>query len=336
MINLQEIIIDSRILAQRYIVRDGFVFTCIDYPANIYDAIVIKYPPNAQCFSPTINVPFCSLDDQICFINNNKIEKALIIADNIDFITKCPTLKHIRVVPSNNANDNFDYSPLYKLPEIKALQCTTAYGKKNKFFEHIDCSKINGLQLIHASDRGIENYNKVDTLRSLGLTGYEKSDLHEAFCSSILHTLSIYQSKIKTLEGIQNSQKIQCVYLHYNRHLQSIDALSKVKKTLKALRIENCSKIEDFSILGELENLELLELSGSNEIANLDFIKKMKHLKTFIFNVNVKDGDISPCLKLSYAYSEKSRKHYNLKDSDLPKGEYIRGNENLEKWFRLE
>ena len=62
----------------------------------------------------------------------------------------------------------------------------------------------------------------------------------------------------------------------------------------------------------------------------------MKNLKTFTFSMNVLDGDLTPCLNLSYVYSEKKHKHYNLKDADLPKGEYIRGNEDIEEWRRLE
>ena len=68
----------------------------------------------------------------------------------------------------------------------------------------------------------------------------------------------------------------------------------------------------------------------------MSFLKKMKNLKTFLFNMNVKDGDLTPCLDLSYVYSEKNRKHYNLKDCELPKGNYTRGNENIEAWRRLE
>ncbi|NLN03259.1 MAG: hypothetical protein GX166_00305 [Clostridiaceae bacterium] len=112
--------------------------------------------------------------------------------------------------------------------------------------------------------------------------------------------------------------------------------MRKVKKTLNALRIENCPKIEDFSVLGELENLELLELTGNNVLPNLDFLKSMKNLKTFIFSMNVLDGDLNPCLNLSYVYSGKDRKHFNLKDKDLPKSKYVRGEENIEDWRRLE
>ena len=336
MIDVQEVITDSRILENRYILRNGFPFTAITYPANVYDAIVVKYPQDVPCFSPRINGSSHSLKEQIEFINRHRIEKALIIAENINFITMCPTLKYLRIVPADNAGEGFDYSPLYKMSQIKSLQCSTVYGFREELSTCIDCIQINGLEEIHVTDSGYKNFNAVETLKGLGLSNYEKRDMSEAFSSSILDTLSIFQSKIITLEGIQKSQKMQCLYLYYNRSLQDISALKKVKRTLRALRIENCPKINDFSVLGELENLELLELSGSNELPSLSFLKKMKNLKTFLFNMNVKDGDLTPCLDLSYVYSEKNRKHYNLKDCELPKGNYTRGNENIEKWRRLE
>ena len=69
---------------------------------------------------------------------------------------------------------------------------------------------------------------------------------------------------------------------------------------------------------------------------NLKFLETMPKLKTLILNMMVADGDLSLCLNLSYVYLQKNRKHYNLKDSDLPKGKFVRGNENIELWRRLE
>lgn len=336
MVDIKETIENSNDLAKRYVLRDGFVFTTITYPGNVYDAIVIKYPKDVLCLFPKIIGSHRDLQEQIDFINQYKIEKALIIADNIDFITRCPTLKHLRIIPADSTGNNFDYSPLYKMPQIKSLQCSTVYGSREEFSTCVDCDKISGLEDIHVSNSGYKNYNTVNTLRGLGLSNYENDDVSEMFSSSELDTLSIFKSKIKTLEGIQKSRKMQCLYLYYNRYLEDISALKEVKSTLKALRIENCSNIKDFSVLGELENLELLELTGTNEVPSLNFLKTMKNLKTFIFNINVKDGDLSPCVDLSYVYCEKNRRHYNLKDIDLPKRKYVRGNESIELWRRLQ
>ena len=65
MIDVQEVITDSRILGNRYILRNGFPFTAITYPANVYDAIVVKYPQDVPCFSPRINGSSHSLKEQI-------------------------------------------------------------------------------------------------------------------------------------------------------------------------------------------------------------------------------------------------------------------------------
>lgn len=333
---INEVITNYAVLADRYIIRDGYAFATIDSPANVYDAVFIKYPINCSFTYCHFRGSTRSLEEYIDLINRYKLEKAFIISDDIDFITRCPTLKYLMIYPADDVGDGFDYSPLYNMPQIKSLSCCTVYGFKDEFSTCVDCAKINGLESIHVTNSGYKNYETIKTLKSLGLTDYKKTDLTEAFSSTILDTLSIFQSKIKTLEGIQKSPKMQCLYLYYNRSLQDISTLRDVKTTLKALTIENCPKIEDYSVLGELENLEYLELKGNKDLPNLDFLKTMKNLKTFIFSMNVKDGDLTPCLNLSFAHTEKNHKHYNLKNADLPKGKVIYGDENLDSWRRMD
>ena len=336
MVNRINEIVDYKALIDHYIIRDGYVFLPMEYPYNIFDAILIRYPQDAVCFSPRLPYSTRNFDEHIALINDLNLEKAVIIASDIDFIKACPSLKHLTVIPADNVGNGFDYSPLYDMPEIKSLSCATIYGRNEEFSTTIDYSQIKGIESFGVYNSGYLNYENITTTRSLFLSFYQKYDLQNAFSSVELDTLSLIQCKVKSLEGIQKSQKMQCLYLHYNRSLQDISALRKVKGTLRALRIENCPKIKDFSVLGELENLELLELSGSNELPNLNFIKNLKNLKTFIFSMNVKDGDLTPCLDLSYVYSEKNRKHYNIKDKELPKVQYVHGNETIEEWRRLE
>lgn len=322
-----------------YTIINGFAFTSLTYPYNIHDAIIIKCKGISDCVLPEYNIPFHTIEEYIEIIRKESIEKAIIILDNISFITKCPSLKYFDIIPSNQAGDNFDFSPLYELSEIKSLQCQNNYGDRGQYLSEIDYSKMNGLQSLSVNvNKKTLNFNIIPTLKSFligGLCG-KNYDLTDLFGSKNIDTIMLMQCKMRSLNGIETTGKLQCLYLYYNRSLKDISALCKVKKTLKALRIENCPKIEDFSVLGELENLELLELTGSNVLPNLDFIKTMKNLKTFICNMNVLDGDLTPCLNLSYVYVEPIRRHYNLKDADLPKGEYVRGNENIEEWRRLE
>lgn len=306
--------------------RDGFEFVPMLYPFNRKDAIKIVDGSH-------------SIDEYRDYIIKHGIDKAEIIMPNLDILGFCPALKHLRICPSYSASANFDFSPLYEMAEVKSLSCQNQYGNREQYLSEIDYSRVHGIV-----DLGIRvnkctlNYNKIEALKSLSVSGFKGKnyDLTDLFCSEDLDTLKIVQCGIDSLNGIEISKKMQCLYLHYNRSLQDISALRNVNSTLKALRIENCSKITDFSVLGELENLELLELSGSNVLPNLDFLKTMRNLKIFTFNMNVLNGDLTPCLNLSYVYSEKDRKHFNLKDKDLPKVNYVRGNEDIEDWRRLE
>lgn len=335
MIGLKQIISDSEALRKKCVTRNGFVFTTIDNPANVYDAILIKHPHSARCFCPNRKGSELSLEEHIEFINKYQLEKALIIADNIDFITRCPSLKYFSIIPADSAGDGFDYSPLYQMPQIRGLHFATVYGFRDEFSTSIDCAKLNGLECLDVSKSGYDNFRSLTTLKSLAISGLSDKDLSDVFCSPSLDSLMAIQCKLKSLEGIQQSEAMQCLYLYYNRSLQDIGALLGVKKTLKALKIENCPKIEDFSVLAELENLELLFLLGSNSLPNLDFLKSLKNLKTFIFSMNVLDGDLSLCKGLSYVYSQNNRRHYNCKDAELPKGEYVRGNESIDEWRRF-
>ena len=319
MIDLNEIVDISKVSLFRTIDREGFIFTAITEPANVYDAIVIKYPSDIPCFSPRIDASLHSLEEQIDFVNKHSIEKALIIAENIEFITMCPTLKYLRIIPPDNIGDGFDYSPLYKMRQIKSLSCSTIYGFREELSTTIDCLKIKGLEDISISNSNYINFEKVQTLKKLSVSDYKDSDIVRMFDSLILESINIIQSNIYSLNGIEKAKNIQDIACQYIRNLRDISSLVKISASLKTLVIENCPKIEDFSCLFELTELEHLELYGKNKLPNLSFLTKMRKLKTFSFSMEIEDGNLTPCLRIPYVYCKKGKKHYNLKDKDLPK-----------------
>ena len=65
--------------------------------------------------------------------------------------------------------------------------------------------------------------------------------------------------------------------------------------------------------------LEEFELDGNNSIESLSPIKSLTNLKVLLAYVNVADGDLSICKHMRFAACN-NRKHYNIKDKDLPKG----------------
>ena len=288
-------------------------------------------------FSPRFPFFEHSIDSYISFINKHHLEKALVITNDISFLTECPTLKYLWIVPADSADCNLDLSPLYNHPKLLYLYCHTEYGYN--FGKHctVDYSRINGLEKVQMSGEGHFNIDSVKTLKTLTVARSKEKDLFGLFCSSELDALQVVDSSIESLNGAERSDKLLHVELMYNRRLRDISALKYNRKTLKSLVIRNCAKIEDFSILESLENLEQLAIYGSNSLQSLSFLNSLRKLKVFGFDVNVVDGDLTPCMSIPRVYCARQRKHYNLKEKDLPKADFSPdiGFEGIEMWRRF-
>ena len=318
--DLKQIISDSSVLSVNYLVRDGYVFSSWNDNPNVFDVLVVRHPNDAVC--NTQNYPDSShpLSEYVRLIREENIERAIVIADDISFLKKCPSLRKVSVYPENSAKADFDYSPLYDMQNIKSLNCQTIYGEKGEKSCSIDYSKIRGLIDLGVFGKGHLNYDSIDTLEKLWVSNIKKrDDLYQISHSSELKDLTILQCEIKSLSGVEQYNYLQSLDLSYNRFLNDISDLCKVGKSLRLLNIEGCAKIKDFSSLCDLTNLEHLSLVGSNTLPNLAFLHSMPKLKTFTFSMEVADGDLSACLKIPYVWCQKGKKWYNIKDKDLPK-----------------
>ena len=333
---VKQTVTNSTLLMQRYQMYDGFAFTAIRYPANVFDAIIIRNPSSARSFGDAMPVSARTLDEHIRFINQYKIDKAIVVAEDISFLNKCPCIKHVNILPSVTCGNNFDFSPLYSHPIIQSVYCMTEYGKFHENNSIMDYTKIRGLEDLRISSENEANFQRISSLKKLSISHCISDNLSAMFCSKELDTLEVSSCKIRCLDGVEAAPRLQCLYLTLNRQLEDISSLETVKKTIRALRIVKCPKVKDFSVLSKLENLEYLFLESVNKIPNLNFLDSLPNLKTFICNMEVEDGNLIPCLRLSYAHCGKMRKHYNLKTDDLPKGIYYHGNENIELWRRVQ
>ena len=311
---------DRYALMRGYVFREGFVFTS-GSQANVFDAILIKNPKDCTGIGyDRLVASDRTLEEHIAFINQHKLEYADILTEDLEFIAQCPTLKYLTIHPSRSAPDGFDYSPLYRMPEIRKLRCSCKeYGPKFTKSTSIDLSKVPGLRDIGISSGRYLNYDKVPGLEVMDMFENKKHrDLH-GLCAPTLKELVMSQCSIKTLEGVAEYHNLQSLHLYYLRSLSDISALASAGDTLRALTIQNCPKVTDFSCLYDLTNLEHLNLEGRNVLPSLNFLKGMKKLKTFVFSMEVADRDIRPCLDVPYAHMSNRKRDYNLTDRDLPK-----------------
>lgn len=311
---------DRSAIFQRYYMRDGFIFQSWNDRPLVFDVLVIRNPANAV--GNTVGYPISTrtFDEHIELVKSEGIERVEIIADDLSFIAECPSVKSISVFPPFFTGNGYDYSPLYNMKQIERLSCRTSYGDSFEYSSSIDYSKIKGLKSLSACGKGHLNYAELPLLERLFVSNDNKSkSFYDMCCSTELKDLTILQCGIKTLDGIQRHKKIQSLNLWMNKALCDVSLLSELGSSLRSLDIESCSKITDFSFLKNLVNLEYLRLCGNNNLPNLSFLNNMMNLKKFSFSMLVEDGDLKPCLNIPCVYCEKGKKHYNMKDKDLPK-----------------
>lgn len=195
---------------------DGFSY---QYAGPDEDAIIIiRENEWANSVGVRFRAPLKDLDSYIKYINERRLEEAIVRVSDLSFLEQCPTLKTLEIAPPIGFEGEYDYSPLYRLSCIRELRCSAYYGKREEYISQVDYSKINGLEAIGVQvTSGMKNFEKISTLK---------------------------------------------------------------------------------------------------------FLDKLKNLQIFGFDVNVEDGDLSPCLRLPTVWCYQGRRHYNLKNKDLPKQPY--------------
>ena len=306
-------------LNQLPLFTDEFVFRHLN-DLSKKDALVIHNPIDALVSSPVFLKSRKSLLKHIEYIKTNNIRKAIVVANDIEFLKECPSLEYLWILPSIDSN-NFDYSPVYELPNIKWVRCETTTGLEDRQVASVDYSRFAHLRRL--SIRGAKGHNNValaENVMSLVCDfGYPNtSDLKNSIPGYALQRFAICQAPIVSLSGIEIASRLQRLVLSYNRRLTDISALRNLKDTLVCLEIDTCGKITDFSALEELHNLEFLTLKGNNSLADLSFLKVLPKLKYLHVTMNVTDGDMSFCKHIPYV-SIQDRKHYSCKNKDLPK-----------------
>ena len=206
---------------------DNFGFTIGDSKRE-FDALIVKCPGESDCHTPQFDVPLHTREDYIQYIQSHQLEKATVILKDISWLPQCPSLKDLVIIPSEQAAGNFDFSPLYEMPEVRSLECRTQYGEWDQFLNEIDYSRIPGLvNLVVEVNKGTKNFQNVKTLKQLYTTRYRSSsrDVTQLFSSKKLMCLCLFMSNIQSINGVEKAPGLQCLELSYNRSLRDISAL---------------------------------------------------------------------------------------------------------------
>lgn len=288
-----------------------------------FDRLIVRDPARANSPEGHRGYSACTLAEHIELINRMQLKKVLCICGDIGFLRSCPSVEDVIVCPAFGSPEDFDYSPLYDLPKLRALSCSTACGAACEGGTTVDYARLPHLKHLHVGgdrgDRGHLGYERLTELETLHVSGGKRHKRLADLCASpALKELSLLECGVKSLEGLHQHPQLCTLNLSHCRALEDISALREAADSLRELVIDGCPRIRDFSALGELMELEILQLDGSNTLPDLQFLNAMPRLRFLHFTMDVADGDLSPCLRLPYA-SCRNRRHFSLRDEQLPK-----------------
>lgn len=301
------------------VARNGFQFIST-HKLYIFDELVAFSPDSARHWSMRYGRPERTLEEHIALINTMGLDRITVVAEDLSFLPRCPGLRYIHIVHAKGVDEPLDFSPLYELPNLIYLSVDSGSdGLCRSPRVKLDFQRLPRLKCVALCTNDPFNYHLLPELEHLLLSNDKRHlDLTNISHSPNLKELELLCCSTKTLGGI-GQFPLQSVSLSYLRGLEDISALSGCADTLRCLTIDHCGRVKDFSCLHDLVNLECLQLDGSQILPDLSFLHRMPKLRVFTFSMTVANGDLTPCLDIPYVYCSKIKRHYNLKDKELPR-----------------
>ena len=105
-----------------------------------------------------------------------------------------------------------------------------------------------------------------------------------ACCQKTLEELRFKWGNYKDLSALENLQSLKFLLIGSGAGVQDLTPICNMK-SLVALEVENFKRIEDYSTLAALQNLEQLTIRatilGRIVIKDLEFLREMPNLRSF-------------------------------------------------------
>ena len=233
------------------------------------------------------------------------------------FVQKFNNVKNLDI--GNHYGDG-DNSFIYDLPNLEGL--VISLYKDSDFI--LDCSKLPkskySLNINIWSKKKIikiEQLNETN-LEHLYISDFDEKDLSVISTLTNLKSLSITRSKIKSLKGVENLINLEYLSLGAVRSLVDISDIVACKK-LKRIDFDICWKLQDFSPIGELKEMEILELQDCKSLASIKFVEQLPKLKRLIAlgTTVINDFDTTPAENVAVfwgSYKAEYNKHYPEKE----------------------
>lgn len=223
----------------------------------------------------------------IAVIANNAIHQIQLRGSNnnkFDFSILLPVTELIEVLSFSGFGSICEINNLEVLYSLKKLQ-TLFFHEKECF--SLDISRFENLISLGTFYwNGISSLFNSNSIKKLVLSGFNDNNLRKMVSLRNLNELHLSQSRLLSLEHIEECVSLSRLTLTYNSLLINASFINETN--LKELRIEKCRNLHKASYLFNNTSIEELYL---DVVDSLYFVPSMKNLKKIYF-LNCKDGNL--------------------------------------------
>ncbi|MDA8139175.1 MAG: hypothetical protein M0036_11040 [Desulfobacteraceae bacterium] len=231
--------------------------------------------------------------------------------NDIAFVQSLPWLKAFTIIDLKIS----DVEPVHCLHDLRKLEVITYCKTK------IDSSSFPLLEDCGIEWRaGASSIFDCTTLRSFYVNRYSGKDTEDFSKLIHLKDLTILNSQIKCLKGLEKLLQLQVLRLGNLKQLGSLAGISKLKN-LEELEIQKCNKVSSIFEIGRLPKLRKIFLNDMGAIDSIEPLAKIDTLEhvTFYESTNILDGNLSCLTRLKRLskISFQNRRHYSHRREDF-------------------
>ena len=198
--------------------------------------------------------------------------------NNLDFLKEIAHIEELKILQ----DDLIDIQGIEYLGEIKHLVF-------NGVLKNINFDKIRTLRFLSCaySNRMI-NLETLLNLEILHLENYKETDLSQFKNCFLLKKISLVNTTISSLNGIQEFQHLQEIEIDRAPKLVTLKGVNEIND-LKIIKIFNAKNLSDVEAINSAKKLEKLWLQKIGEINDFNFLKDLSCLNTLVIGTNVKN-----------------------------------------------
>lgn len=204
----------------------------------------------------------------------------------INFLEANKWIKGIWII-----DQEVDITPINNLSELKFLSFNYTKETKGKI-DFNNFSNLEYLSIIAYNPKKMYNIGSLTKLIDFHCSRWNESDLETISKNMQIRKLTLDYCKLENLKGVDRLNNLKRLDIYSAPNLKDINDLGLIKNSITNLSFELCPKIEDFSVLSSLQNLETFVIQKSTPMQSVQFIKNLKNLRYAYIGTEVLDGNI--------------------------------------------